>query len=61
VWDKAVLYCRQAGVKAFVRSASREAGAYFEQALVALQHLPDRRDTQEQAIDLRLDLYSCRY
>jgi tetratricopeptide (TPR) repeat protein len=56
VWEKAVPYCRQAGAKAVMRSAPREAVAYFEQALVALQHLPDRRDTHEQAIDLRLDL-----
>ena len=30
--------------------------AYFEQALAALAHLPERRDTLEQAIDLRFDL-----
>jgi tetratricopeptide (TPR) repeat protein len=39
-----------------VRSANREATACFEQALEALAHLPDRRDTREQAIDLRFDL-----
>ena len=56
VWDKALIYCRQAGAKAMARSAYREAVAYFEQALAALQHLPEGRDTLEQAIDLRLDL-----
>jgi class 3 adenylate cyclase/tetratricopeptide (TPR) repeat protein len=56
VWDKAVIYCRQAGAKAVARSANQEAVAYFEQALGALQHLPDRRDTRTQAIDLRFDL-----
>jgi class 3 adenylate cyclase/tetratricopeptide (TPR) repeat protein len=56
VWDKALLYCRQAGVKAMARSAYREAMAYFEQALAALAHLPERRDLLEQAIDLRFDL-----
>jgi class 3 adenylate cyclase/tetratricopeptide (TPR) repeat protein len=56
VWDKARLYCRQVGAKAIERSALREAAAAFEQALVALQHLPDSRDTREQAIDLRFDL-----
>jgi class 3 adenylate cyclase/tetratricopeptide (TPR) repeat protein len=56
VWEKVVPYCRQAGMKALVRSALREVVASFEQALGALQHLPDRRDTREQAIDLRLDL-----
>jgi class 3 adenylate cyclase/tetratricopeptide (TPR) repeat protein len=56
VWAKAVVYCRQAGTKAFTRSALREAMAYFEQALTALEHLPERRETLEQAIDLRLDI-----
>ena len=56
VWDKAVAYCRQAGAKAVVRSANREAVACFEQALGALGHLPEQRDTTEQAIDIRFDL-----
>jgi class 3 adenylate cyclase/tetratricopeptide (TPR) repeat protein len=58
VWDKAVAYCRRAGAKAMERSAFREATAALEQALVALQHLPDSRATREQAIDLRFDLRS---
>jgi tetratricopeptide (TPR) repeat protein len=40
------------------RSASREAVVSFEQALSALAHLPETRDTREQAIDLRLALGS---
>jgi tetratricopeptide (TPR) repeat protein len=56
VWDKARLYCLQAGAKATERSALQEAVASFEQALVALQHLPDCRNTRAQAIDLRFDL-----
>jgi tetratricopeptide (TPR) repeat protein len=56
VWDKALLYYRQAGATAEARSACREAVAYFEQALSALQHLPASCDTIEQAIDLRFDL-----
>jgi tetratricopeptide (TPR) repeat protein len=56
VWDKALAYCRQASAKAATRSAYREAVAYFEQALTALQHLPEHRETLEQAIDLRLDI-----
>jgi tetratricopeptide (TPR) repeat protein len=56
VWERAVSYLRQAGAKAFARSANREAVACFEQALVALQHLPETRETLEQAIDLRFDL-----
>src|ERR671936_101588 len=42
VWEKAVAYCRQAGAKAGARSANREAVVYFEQALGALGHLPER-------------------
>ena len=38
------------------RSAHREAEGYFEQALSALAHLPEQRDTRAQAIDLRLAL-----
>jgi tetratricopeptide (TPR) repeat protein len=38
------------------RSAYREAVGYFEQALGALSHLPETRNTLEQAIDLRLAL-----
>ena len=58
VWAKALVYCRQAGEKAMARSAYREAMGYFEQALSALPHLPETRDTREQAIDLRLALRS---
>jgi tetratricopeptide (TPR) repeat protein len=56
VWNKALTYFRQAGAKAVARSAQREAVVCFEQALGALQYLPESRDTREQAIDLRLDL-----
>jgi predicted ATPase/class 3 adenylate cyclase len=56
VWNKAVAYYRQAGAKAFVRSALREAIACFEQALVAVEHLPESQERREQAIDLRLDM-----
>ncbi len=55
-WGKAVTYLRQAGVKAFERSANREAVTYLEQALMALAHLPETRETLEQAIDVRLEL-----
>ena len=43
VWDKALRYCRQAGAKAMERSASREAVGCYEQALAALEHLPEHR------------------
>jgi tetratricopeptide (TPR) repeat protein len=55
-WDKALAYCQQAGDKALARSAHREAVGYFEQALNAVQHLPETRDMREQALDLRLAL-----
>jgi class 3 adenylate cyclase/tetratricopeptide (TPR) repeat protein len=56
LWDKALMYLRQSGAKAFARSASREALTYFEQALPILAHLPETRETLEQAIDIRFEL-----
>ncbi|MBI3328653.1 MAG: tetratricopeptide repeat protein [Nitrospinae bacterium] len=56
VWNKALAYFRQAGDKAVARSAGREAVACFEQALVALEHLPEGRERHEQAIDVRFGL-----
>jgi class 3 adenylate cyclase/tetratricopeptide (TPR) repeat protein len=56
LWEQAVTYLRQAGAKALTRSANREAVRCFEQALTALGHLPEIRETREQAIDLRCDL-----
>ena len=58
VWAKALTYLRQAGAKADARSANREAASYFEQALTALGHLPESRETREQAIDLHFNLRS---
>jgi tetratricopeptide (TPR) repeat protein len=55
-WDKAVTYFRQAGAKAYARSSHRQALGYFEQALTALTHLPETRETLEQAIDVRFEL-----
>ena len=56
MWDSALRYCREAGARAFTRSAHRGAAAYFRQALVALEHLPSTSERTEQAIDLRLEL-----
>jgi tetratricopeptide (TPR) repeat protein len=58
VWDKALAYSRQVGEKAMAQSAYREAVGSFEQALRALEHLPETCDTREQAINLRLALRS---
>jgi predicted ATPase/class 3 adenylate cyclase len=56
LWEKAVEYLQQAGKKAASRSAPLEAIAHFEQALQALNHLPENRQTIEQAIHIRVDL-----
>ena len=56
LWEKAVTYLCQAGVKAAGRSADREAVGSFDQALEALSHLPQSREMIEQAIDLRFAL-----
>ncbi len=56
VWDKAVRYLRQAGAKAFLRSANREAAVYFEQALDALRRLPEHPDAIAESLDIRFDL-----
>jgi tetratricopeptide (TPR) repeat protein len=56
MWDKALMYCRHAGIKATMRSAHREAVECFEQALAALQHLPATPETWGQAIDLHFDV-----
>jgi tetratricopeptide (TPR) repeat protein len=61
VWDQALAYSQQEGEKALARSAYREAVGSFEQALGALQHLPEQRHTREQAIDLRLALRTALY
>jgi class 3 adenylate cyclase/tetratricopeptide (TPR) repeat protein len=55
-WDRAVVHLRAAGVRALDRFANREARAWLEQALGALAHLPDRRETRELAFDVRLAL-----
>jgi class 3 adenylate cyclase/tetratricopeptide (TPR) repeat protein len=55
-WEKAVIYLRQAGAKALARFANREALAHFEEVLTALSHVPETRETLEQAIDVRFDL-----
>jgi tetratricopeptide (TPR) repeat protein len=56
VWDKAVRYLRQAGVKAATRLAYPEALDYFERALAALERLPDGRERTVLAIDVHIDM-----
>jgi class 3 adenylate cyclase/tetratricopeptide (TPR) repeat protein len=54
VWEQAVLYCQQAGTRAYDRAAFREAVAAFEQALQALAHLPERDEPRLLALEIRL-------
>ena len=56
VWDKAVMYLREAGTKALSRSANLEAVAYFTRALEVVETLPsnDEREKQELALLLAL-------
>jgi tetratricopeptide (TPR) repeat protein len=56
LWDRAVTYLRQGGSKAFARSANRDAVVYLERALTALSHVPETRESLEQAVDVRLAL-----
>jgi class 3 adenylate cyclase len=61
LWERAVGYWRKAGAKAFARSSNREALRCFDQALAALTHLAETRQTREQAIDIRCDLRNALY
>ena len=56
VWAKALVYNRQLGARAVLHARNGEAVEAFQDALAALQRLPETRETLEQAIDLRLDL-----
>src|SRR5262249_53197457 len=56
IWDKAVLYLREAGTKALARSSFRNAVHHFERALEALRHLPESPDNVRQGIDLRIEI-----
>jgi class 3 adenylate cyclase/tetratricopeptide (TPR) repeat protein len=56
LWKEAVTYLCQAGDKAVELSAYREGGAFFEQALQALKHLPQDHERIRQGIDIRLKL-----
>jgi tetratricopeptide (TPR) repeat protein len=56
LWDRAVPYLRQAGGKAARRSALVNARAWFEQALAALERLPESRATQQAGFEIRLEL-----
>ena len=54
-------YLRQSAAKARGKWALREALASLEEALEALRHLPETPETQEQDIDVRLELRGSLY
>ncbi len=56
IWEKAVPYLRQAGLKAAGRSALPEAREWLEQALGVLATLPESPSTLEHGFDIRLEL-----
>jgi tetratricopeptide (TPR) repeat protein len=56
VWDKAVIYCQQAGARAFDRAAFHEAAAAFEHARQAVALLPEDGNTRRVALDIHLAL-----
>ena len=56
LWEKAVAYLRQAGLRAMARGANPEAIAHLEQAIETLPRLLETRETTELTIDIRLDL-----
>ena len=54
--EKAVIYSHRAGVNAASHFAYGEAVLHFEQALAALEHLPEGRHKLEQGVAIRIDL-----
>jgi tetratricopeptide (TPR) repeat protein len=61
LWEKAVAYLREAGLRALARGANREAVPYLEQALATLRHLPETRRRSELAIDIHIDARNALY
>jgi class 3 adenylate cyclase/tetratricopeptide (TPR) repeat protein len=56
LYEPALASWKRAGEQALARSAHREATRCLEEALEALRQLPDSREIQEQAVDVRLAL-----
>jgi class 3 adenylate cyclase/tetratricopeptide (TPR) repeat protein len=61
LWDKAVTYLKESGLKAVSRSSFRNAMHYFEQALEALRHLPVTDDALKNAVDIRIEMRNALY
>jgi class 3 adenylate cyclase/tetratricopeptide (TPR) repeat protein len=56
LWEKAVAYLRQAGLRAIARGGNREAVDKLERALGALQRLSPTRERTELTIDIHIEL-----
>ena len=56
LWEEALNYSRRAGDKAVELSAYREARVFYDQALLALRHLPQDQAHIQIGIDIRLGL-----
>ena len=54
--EKAAHYLREAGLKAAGRSALSDSRTWLEQAIAAVEALPESRSTLEQAFEIRLEL-----
>lgn len=55
-WERAVGYCRAAGLRALSLSANREAARHFENAITALTRADPQEKRLADAIDLQLEL-----
>jgi class 3 adenylate cyclase/tetratricopeptide (TPR) repeat protein len=55
-WAPATRLLRQAGDRALARWANQEAASLYQQALVALSHLPEGRDRAREALEIRAQL-----
>jgi DNA-binding SARP family transcriptional activator len=56
LWEQAAMYLRRAGAKAAARSALTDARSLFEQALGALEQIPESSSTLTQGLEIRLEL-----
>jgi class 3 adenylate cyclase len=56
LWEKAFVYLRQAGAKAYAHSAYRQAATYLEEAIQALSRLPETHERLQHGYELRIEL-----
>src|SRR5262245_20200256 len=56
LWERAIVYLRQAGLKAAAKSAPDDARSWLEQSLAILETLPQTALTLKQALEARLEL-----